>query len=120
MAYSIEDIKENYDRYRRIYTERDARMQKVLLVRKGLMRDVYPDLFPDGPFSDPIVANMVDIAARDTSEVIAPLPAFNCNSPSMVSETARKKADKREEIVNAIVDFSDLQTQMFTSVAQSH
>jgi hypothetical protein len=115
VAYSIEDIKENYDRYRRIYTERDARMQKVLLVRKGLMRDVYPDLFPDGPFSDPIVANMVDIAARDTSEVIAPLPAFNCNSPSMVSEAARKKADKREEIVNAIVDFSDLQTQMFTA-----
>ena len=115
MAYSIEDIKENYDRYRRIYAERDARMQKVLLVRKGLMRDVYPDLFPDGPFSDPIVANMVDIAARDTSEVIAPLPAFNCNSPSMVSETARKKADKREEIVNAIVDFSDLQTQMFSA-----
>jgi hypothetical protein len=115
VAYSIEDIKENYDRYRRIYTERDARMQKVLLVRKGLMRDVYPDLFPDGPFSDPIVANMVDIAARDTSEVIAPLPAFNCNSPSMVSETARKKADKREEIVNAIVDFSDLQTQMFSA-----
>lgn len=90
-------------------------MQQVLLVRKGRMRDVYPDLFPDGPFENPIVANMVDIAARDLAEVIAPLPAFNCNSPSMVSESARKKADKREEIVNGIVDYSDLQGQMFNA-----
>ena len=90
-------------------------MEQVLLVRKGRMRDVFPDLFPDGPFENPIVANMVDIAARDLSEVIAPLPAFNCNSPTMVSEKERKKADKREEIVNGIVDFSDIQTQMFTA-----
>ncbi len=61
------------------------------------------------------VANMVDIAARDLSEVIAPLPAFNCNSTTMVSEQARKRADKRGEIVNGYVDFSNLQAQMFTA-----
>jgi len=115
VALSIEEIKSQYDRHRQRFDERDARMQQVLLVRKGRMRDVYPDLFPDGPFENPIVANMVDIAARDLAEVIAPLPAFNCNSPSMVSESARKKADKREEIVNGIVDYSDLQGQMFNA-----
>ena len=115
MSISLEEIKDNYYRYKQAYAERDSRMEQVLLVRKGRMRDVFPDLFPDGPFENPIVANMVDISARDLSEVIAPLPAFNCNSPTMVSETARKKADKREEIVNAIVDFSDLQTQMFNA-----
>ena len=115
MALSIDEIKTIYDRYRRDANDRDNRMEQVLLVRQGKMRDVYPDLFPDGPFENPIVANMVDIAARDLSEVIAPLPAFNCNSTSMVSETARRKADKREEIVNGIVDFSNLQTQMFTA-----
>jgi len=115
MALSIDDVKDLYDRTRRMFDERDTRMNQVLLVRQGRMRDVYPDLFPDGPFENPIVANMVDIAARDLAEVIAPLPAFNCNSTSMVSETARKKADKREEIVNGIVDFSDLQTQMFNA-----
>jgi len=115
MALSIDEIKNTYDRYRRMYDDRDQRMNQVLLVRQGKMRDVYPDLFPDGPFENPIVANMVDIAARDLAEVIAPLPAFNCNSTSMVSEVARKKADKREEIVNGIVDFSDLQTQMFNA-----
>jgi hypothetical protein len=118
MAKSIEDIKDNYYRYRTLNQERDSRMDQVLLVRQGRMRDVYPELFPDGPFQDPIVANMVDIAARDLAEVIAPLPAFNCNSPSMVGESQRKKADKREEIVNGIVDFSDIQTQMF--IAADH
>ena len=115
MALSLDDIKTNYDRYKQVFSERDTRMEQVLLVRKGRMRDVFPDLFPEGPFENPIVANMVDIAARDLSEVIAPLPAFNCNSPTMVSEKERKKADKREEIVNGIVDFSDIQTQMFTA-----
>ena len=115
MALSLDDIKTNYDRYKQVFSERDTRMEQVLLVRKGRMRDVFPDLFPDGPFQNPIVANMVDIAARDLSEVIAPLPAFNCNSPTMVSEKERKKADKREEIVNGIIDFSDIQTQMFTA-----
>jgi hypothetical protein len=115
MALSIDEIKDTYDRYRRMYDDRDQRMNQVLLVRQGRMRDVYPDLFPDGPFENPIVANMVDIAARDLAETIAPLPAFNCNSTSMVSEAVRRKADKREEIVNGIVDFSDLQSQMFNA-----
>ena len=115
MPLSLDEIKDNYDRYRQMYSDRDTRMEQVLLVRKGRMRDVFPDLFPDGPFENPIVANMVDISARDLSEVIAPLPAFNCNSPSMVSEKERKKADKREEIVNGIIDFSDMQTQMFNA-----
>jgi hypothetical protein len=112
---SIDEIKNTYDRYRRMYNDRDQRMNQVLQVRQGKMRDVYPDLFPDGPFENPIVANMVDIAARDLSEVIAPLPGFSCTSTSMVSDIARKKADKRGEIVNGIVDFSDLQSQMFTA-----
>lgn len=115
MPLSLDEIKDNYDRYRQMYSDRDTRMEQVLLVRKGRMRDVFPDLFPDGPFENPIVANMVDISARDLSEVIAPLPAFNCNSPSMVSDKERKKADKREEIVNGIIDFSDMQTQMFNA-----
>ena len=115
MALSIDEVKNMYDRYRRMYDDRDQRMNQVLLVRQGKMRDVYPDLFPDGPFENPIVANMVDIAARDLAEVIAPLPAFNCNSTSMVSEAVRKKADRREEIVNGIIDFSDIQSQMFVA-----
>lgn len=115
MPLSIDEIKNTYDRYRKMYDDRDQRMNQVLQVRQGKMRDVYPDLFPDGPFENPIVANMVDIAARDLAEVIAPLPSFGCTSTSMVSDEKRKKADKRGDIVNGIVNFSDLQSQMFTA-----
>ena len=115
MALSIDDIRTQYDRYRRYYDDRDQRMNQVLMVRQGKMRDVFPDLFPDGPFENPIVANMIDIAAKDLSEVIAPLPAFNCNSTTMVTEALRKKADKKQEIVNGIIDYSNLQNQMYVA-----
>lgn len=115
MPLSIDEIKSTYDRYKRVFDDRDQRMNQVLQVRQGKMRDVYPDLFPDGPFENPIVANMVDVAARDLAEVIAPLPSFSCTSTSMVSDDKRKKADKRGEIVNGIVDFSDLQSQMYVA-----
>ena len=80
MPLSMDDITNTYERYRRSFDDRDQRMNQVLQVRQGKMRDVYPDLFPDGPFENPIVANMVDIAARDIAEVIAPLPSFSCTS----------------------------------------
>lgn len=113
MALSLDEIRNQYDRFRRSNDDRDQRMNQVLMVRQGAMRDVFPDLFPDGPFEKPIIANLIDIAARDLSESIAPLPAFNCQSTSMVTETARRKADKRQEIVNGIVDYSNLQNQMY-------
>ena len=61
-----------------------------------------------------MVANFIDIAARDVSEVIAPLPAFNCSSTNSVSDRARQKADKRTMIAAGYRDQSRLQTQMFT------
>ena len=111
----LREVKALFDRTKARMAERDTRMQKVLAVRQGRMRDVYPDLFPEGPFDSGIVANMVDVAARDLSEVLAPLPAFNCSSAKMVSDAARKFAEKRGKIVNGYVEFSDLQTQMYTA-----
>jgi hypothetical protein len=73
------------------------------------------ELFPEGPFDKGIVANMVDVAARDLAEVLAPLPAFNCASSKMVSDSAREFAEKRTRIVNGYLDFSDVQRQMYTA-----
>ena len=112
---SLRAIKSHYDRMKARWGERDQRMQNVLAVRQGRMRDVYPDLFPEGPFDRGIVANMVDVAARDLSEVMAPLPAFNCASAKMVSDTAREFAEKRTRIVNGYLDYSDVQRQMYTA-----
>ena len=114
-AKRIKDLKAGYDRLKARNADRDGRMQDVLAVRQGRMRDVYPDLFPDGPFDRGIVANMVDVAARDLAEVLAPLPAFNCSSSKMVSDSAREFSEKRTRIVNGYLDFSSLQKQMYNA-----
>lgn len=111
----IRDVSAHYNRIKAQFAERDGKMQQVLAVRQGRMRDVYPDLFPDGPFDQGIVANMVDVAARDLAEVLAPLPAFNCASAKMITDSGRRFAEKRTRIVNGYIDFSDLQRQMYTA-----
>jgi hypothetical protein len=98
---------------RRSSAERDQRWSDVREVRKGNINKVFPGLFPDD-YPKPMVANFIDIAARDVAEVIAPLPAFNCNATNVVSEAARKRADKRTMIVAGYRDQSRLQTHMFT------
>lgn len=111
----IREIKALFDRTKGRFGERDSRMQNVLAVRQGRMRDVYPDLFPEGPFDRGIVANMVDVAARDLAEVLAPLPSINCSSSKMVSDRAREFSEKRTRIANGYITFSDVQTQMYTA-----
>lgn len=98
---------------RRMAAERDQRWADVLEVRKGNINKVFPGLFPDD-YPKPMVANLIDTIARDVAEVIAPLPAFNCNSTNPNSDRARSRADKRTMIVAGYRDQSRLQNQMFT------
>ena len=93
--------------------ERDSRHQDVMLVRQGQISSVYPDFFPDGVQAN-VVANFVDIVARDLSEVMAPLPAVNCSVVSQVKDRARKAADNRTRIAANYLYNSDLQVQMYT------
>lgn len=113
-VYANKKLLDSYHRLRNRYAGRDTRMQQVLAVREGRMAEVAPDLFPDeGPYTNPVTANIIDVAARDLAEMIAPLPAINCWSPNMTSESAQKKADKRTKIANGLVIGSDLQQQMY-------
>ena len=93
--------------------DRDARHQNVLLVRQGQIASVYPEFFPEGVDAN-VVANFVDIVARDLSEVMAPLPAVNCSVVSQVKDRARKAADNRTRIAANYLYNSDLQVQMYT------
>jgi hypothetical protein len=93
--------------------ERDGRHQDVLLVRQGKISTVYPDFFPEGVEAN-VVANFVDIVARDLSEVMAPLPAVNCSVVSQVKDRARKAADNRTRIAANYLYNSELQVQMYT------
>lgn len=113
MALSIERISRKYDALKRQYLDRDQRMSRVLAVREGRMIEVYPDLFPEG-LPAPMVANFIDVAARDLSELLAPLPSFNCNTVKSNNATAKKFADLRSQIANNYIFQSNLETQMYS------
>jgi len=112
MDFDINSIARRVDALKMRNSARDARMNDILAVRKGNMSDIYPDLFPEG-MDKSMVANFVDVAARDLAEVLAPLPSFNCSTTNVTSDKARQFADKRGMIANNYVYFSRLQSQMY-------
>jgi hypothetical protein len=110
---SIEQISARVENLRQRAAERDSRQQDVLAVRKGQIATVYPDFFPEGVDAN-VVANFIDIVARDLSEVMAPLPAVNCSAANQGSDRARRFADTRTRIATNYFANSDLQVQMYT------
>ena len=113
MALSMEQIAARVLALRYRNNERDARNLDVLAVRKGKIAEVYPDFFPDGVDAN-VVANFIDIVARDLSEVMAPLPAVNCSAANAVNDRARSFADKRTRIASNYFQHSDLAVQMYS------
>ena len=111
MALNITQIATKVEALKRRNAARDARMGDVLEVRRGNLVNVFPEMFPEGA-TKAMIANFVDVAARDVSEVLAPLPSFNC-SATINSDRAKKFADTKTLIANNYVQVSRLQTQMY-------
>ena len=112
MSVDIESIARRVEVLKQRHAVRDSRMADILAVRKGRMTEIFPDLFPEG-MGNAMVANFIDVAARDLAEVLAPLPSFNCSTSNVTSDRARAFADKRGMIVNNYVYQSRLQSQMY-------
>jgi hypothetical protein len=112
MALTTSEIANKLDHLRRQYATRDTNMNQVLAVREGKMAEVYPDLFPEG-LEAPMVANFIDVAARDVAELLAPLPSFNCATADVTNDKKKKAAEKRTKIANHYVSASDLESQMY-------
>jgi hypothetical protein len=112
MALSKQQVFARVESLRHLNGERDQRNLDVLAVRQGKIADVYPDFFPEGIDAN-VVANFIDIVARDLSEVMAPLPAVNCSAANAVNDRARNFADKRTRIASNYFAHSDLAVQMY-------
>jgi hypothetical protein len=112
MALDMRQITARVQSLRYRSTERDARNLDVLSVRQGKISQVYPNFFPAG-IDQNVVANFIDIVARDLAEVMAPLPAVNCSAVNQVSDRARQFADKRTRIAANYFRHSDLQVNMY-------
>lgn len=113
MALEVQQIADKVEALKRRNADRDTRMANVLSVRRGQISNVYPDFFPEG-MTQPMIANFIDVAARDLAEVLAPLPSFNCTTFNVTSDRAKAQAEKRSMIVNYYAHSSRLQTQMYT------
>ena len=114
---SVAQISARVESLRSRSVERDKRQLDVLAVRKGNISQIYPQFFPEGIDAN-VVANFIDIVARDLSEVMAPLPAINCSAANQVSDRARTFADKRTRIATNYFSNSDLQVQMYQGADQ--
>jgi hypothetical protein len=95
------------------HAARDRDYGKIIAIRRGDYESVAPGLFNTSEFDKPLVANLIDTTARDIAEVMAPLPAFNCQSAALASEADQKRQDLRAAIANSYVQNSRLQDQMF-------
>jgi len=105
------------------FAERDMRMRRIALCRTpGGIRQVAPEMFPDdeSSYSEAMVANTVDIAARDLSEVSGKLPSIDCHSAVATSDRRRAFAEKRTQIANGYVHWSDLAVQMVSAADRYH
>lgn len=106
------DIVDRVGVLKRRNTARDKRHSDVLAIRRGDYESVAPGIFPD-EFDKAMVANIVDTAARDTSEVMAPMPSVACVATSMTNETQKKFALRRQQIAKSYIERSRLTDQRF-------
>ena len=112
MGKTTQEITGRLDALRQRNAARDQRHRDVLAVREGDYTRIAGDFLPED-FDHAMVANLVDTAARDMSEVMAPLPSFTCATVSAQTQKAKDFAEKRSRILNGYVQRSRLQQQMF-------
>jgi hypothetical protein len=112
MALTINQIAEKVAALRVRHAERDNRRNEVLAVRNGNMVLIRPDFFPED-MDKAMIANFIDVAARDLAEVIAPLPSINCSGVNVADEKQRNFHDNRTQIAMHYIESSDFATQNY-------
>lgn len=90
---------------------RDLAMQRVRWIRQGRFSEVWPDQFSER-YPNSMVANFVDISARDLASNLSPLPTLNCASGSMRSNADKARAEKKDRIGFHYWKHSRLEYQM--------
>lgn len=107
----IKFVAKRVEALRGYYQERDARHMTVYDVRAGRVDNVMPGTMPD-VWPRPIVANSIDIAARQLAENLATLPAINCANAVINSERQRKFVDRKTKIAYSYVLDSQLKVKL--------
>ena len=112
------DYAQRFDAIRKRNGERDQRMREVAMVRAGEAGHVFPGLFPEGMWSKPIIANLIDVVAKDLSEQIGVVPSVSASGDSSLDDSSRTKADKRTKIANYYLSSSRLGVNLIRAADQ--
>ena len=111
MAKNIEQINQYVRQIRLRCYSRDMRMSNVRAARSGEVSHIMPGMLPD-IWPKPIVANLIDIAARFTAEQIGVVPTISCTSGVMVSDLQKRYAERRTLIVHKYMADSRFKRQL--------
>lgn len=107
MARSIEEIVQRVETLRRANADRDQRMNNVRDVRSGDIESVVPGSMPDS-WPKPIVANLIDTAARDSAEMMGTMPSINCSAGVLTTDKAKKFSSRKTKVANYYIQSSQL------------
>lgn len=114
MAEFAYEATQTMDRLRRQHVERDSRMRAVHLVRSGHSEMVFKGMFPSD-WPKPVVGNFIDVAARDTAEMVGVLPTITAAGDSVLDESKRSRQDKLTRIINYLAYSSRLGANLVTA-----
>ena len=110
-------VKTRVNRMRSNMAARDRAMLRVKRVREGELSMIAPEAFNDS-FREPIIANLIDIAARSLAEAVAPLPALKCSSGRGITQADKRRGEKKNRIGANYWRTSKLERQMFNGADQ--
>lgn len=96
------------------FAERDQRHEYVAQAREGNVEALMPGLFPKR-FPKQIVANVVDLAARDLGELLGELPEIHARAANPAAANSKAQAAKRTRVLIDIIDRSNLQNENYSA-----
>lgn len=97
MARSLDEVAKKVQALKDAARDRDQRQRDVRDVRSGDIDTVVPGSMPE-PWPHPVVANMIDIDARDKAEVMGQMPSINCSNSLQTSDRSKKFSSRRSKV----------------------
>lgn len=97
--FDIRRIHQQVEDVRSSCRTRDRDTERVRMVRRGEIELLAPEFFADD-LPKSVVANIIDVAARDQAELMAPLPALACSSGNMVTTRDRERSAAKNKVGN--------------------
>lgn len=106
----IRRIHQHVEVMRQRNVSRDQDSELVRIVRRGKLHEYFPGYFADD-MPQMTIANAIDNAARDTAELIAPLPSLACAAGNMSSAKDVARAALKNKVASYYWEKSQLAVQ---------